>query len=50
MPVWNSREACAAAMTGPLDPGVGEAELDGAMRLGERVARLTLKMKRASTQ
>jgi hypothetical protein len=28
------------AMTGPLDAGVGEGELDSARRLGERVARL----------
>lgn len=44
--VW--AEVGAAAMTGPLDPGVSEAELDGARRLGERVARLSVKMKRAS--
>ena len=44
--VWG--EAGAAAMTGPLDPGVSEGELDGARRLGERVARLAAKMKRAS--
>jgi len=44
--VW--AEVGAAAMTGPLDPGVSEAELDGARRLGERVARLAVKMKRAS--
>jgi len=36
----------AAAMTGPLDPGVDEKELDAARRLGERVARLAKKMKR----
>ena len=41
--VWG--ESGAAAMTGPLDPGVGEGELDGARRLGERVARLAAKMK-----
>ncbi len=45
--VWG--EVGAAAMTGPLDPGVGEGELDAARRLGERVARLTAKLKRAST-
>jgi len=43
-------ELGAAAMTGPLDPGVDEkeldAELDAARRLGERVARLAKKMKR----
>jgi NAD(P)H dehydrogenase (quinone) len=37
--VW--AEAGAAAMTGPLDPGVGDSELDSARRLGERVAGLT---------
>ena len=36
--VWG--EVGAAAMTGPLDPGVSEGELDSARRLGERVARL----------
>ena len=41
--IW--AESGAAAITGPLDPGVGEAELDGARRLGERVARLATKMK-----
>jgi NAD(P)H dehydrogenase (quinone) len=41
--VW--AEVGAAAMTGPLDPGVGEGELDGARRLGERVARLAEKLK-----
>jgi NAD(P)H dehydrogenase (quinone) len=41
-------EVGAAAMTGPLDPGVSESELDGARRLGERVARLAVKIKRAS--
>ena len=40
--VW--AEAGASAMTGPLEPGVGEGELDGARRLGERVARLAKKM------
>lgn len=44
--VW--AEAGASAMTGPLDPGVGPAELDGAQRLGERVARLALKLKPAN--
>ena len=42
--VW--AELGAAAMTGPLDPGVGEGELDSARRLGERVARLTQKLHR----
>lgn len=41
--VW--AEAGAAAITGPLDPGVGEGELDGARRLGERVAALASKLK-----
>jgi 6-phosphogluconolactonase len=41
--IW--AESGAAAITGPLDPGVGDAELDGARRLGERVARLAAKMK-----
>jgi hypothetical protein len=44
--VW--AEVGAAAMTGPLDPGVSDSELDGARRLGERIARLAVKMKRAS--
>jgi NAD(P)H dehydrogenase (quinone) len=39
-------ELGATAMTGPLDPGVGEKELDAARRLGERIARLATKMKR----
>ena len=38
-------EIGATAMTGPLDPGVGESELDGARRLGQRVARVARKMK-----
>lgn len=46
--VWG--EVGAAAMTGPLDPGVSEGELDSARRLGERVARLAAKLKRAATQ
>jgi 6-phosphogluconolactonase len=41
--IW--AESGASAITGPLDPGVGEGELDGARRLGERVARLAAKMK-----
>jgi NAD(P)H dehydrogenase (quinone) len=45
--VW--AEAGAAAMTGPLDPGVGESELDSARRLGERVAQLAAKLRRAGT-
>lgn len=42
--VW--AEAGATATTGPTDPGVSEAEVDGARRLGERVARLSQKLKR----
>jgi NAD(P)H dehydrogenase (quinone) len=38
-------ELGATAMTGPLDPGVSEEELDGARRLGERVARLARKLR-----
>jgi NAD(P)H dehydrogenase (quinone) len=38
-------ELGATAMTGPLDPGVGEKELNGARLLGERIARLAAKMK-----
>ena len=41
--IW--AEPGSAAITGPLDPGVGEAELDGARLLGERIARLATKMK-----
>ena len=41
--IW--AESGAAAITGPLDPGVGEGELDGARRLGERVARIATRMK-----
>jgi len=41
--IW--AESGAAAITGPLDPGVGERELDGARRLGERVASLATRMK-----
>jgi NAD(P)H dehydrogenase (quinone) len=43
--VW--AEAGAAAMTGPLDPGVGSNELDAARRLGERVATLAKRLKTA---
>jgi NAD(P)H dehydrogenase (quinone) len=46
--VWG--EVGAAAMTGPLDPGVSEGELDSARRLGERIARLAAKLKRAGVQ
>ena len=41
--VW--AEAGAAAMTGPLDPGVSQSELDGAARLGKRIALLARKLK-----
>jgi hypothetical protein len=34
--VWG--EPGSAAMTGPLDPGVSDQELDGARRLGDRIA------------
>jgi hypothetical protein len=34
-----------SAMTGPLDPGISEGELDAARRLGERIARLAQRMK-----
>ncbi len=40
--IW--AESGAAAMTGPLDPGVSDKELDGARRLGQRVARLAKKL------
>ena len=38
-------EAGSSAMTGPLDPGVGDHELDAARRLGERIARVARKLK-----
>jgi NAD(P)H dehydrogenase (quinone) len=41
--VWG--EPGSAAMTGPLDPGVSEQELDAARRLGERIAGLVKKLK-----
>jgi multimeric flavodoxin WrbA len=41
--IWG--EPGAAAITGPLDLGVGEGELDGARRLGERIAHLAKEMK-----
>lgn len=43
--VW--AEVGAAAMTGPLDSGVSEGELDSARRLGERVAGLAVRLKQA---
>lgn len=36
--IWG--EIGATAMTGPLDPGIGDGEVDAARRLGERVARV----------
>jgi NAD(P)H dehydrogenase (quinone) len=44
--VW--AEIGATAMTGPLDPGISEHDLDAARRLGERVARLATKLKQGS--
>jgi NAD(P)H dehydrogenase (quinone) len=41
--IWG--ELGAAAMTRPLDPGVGKGELDSAQRLGERVAQVAKKIK-----
>jgi NAD(P)H dehydrogenase (quinone) len=41
--VWG--EPGSSAMTGPLDPGVSEQELDGARRLGARIAELVKKLK-----
>jgi NAD(P)H dehydrogenase (quinone) len=41
--IWG--EPGAAAMTGPLDLGVSQQELDAAIRLGERIARLAKKVK-----
>jgi multimeric flavodoxin WrbA len=43
--VWG--EVGAAAMTGPLDPGVNEGELDSARRLDERIAWLAQKLKQS---
>ena len=40
--VWG--EPGSAAMTGPLDPGVSEQELDTARRLGERIANLVKRL------
>lgn len=40
--VWG--EPGSSAMTGPLDPGVSEQELDAARRLGKRIATLTRKI------
>jgi NAD(P)H dehydrogenase (quinone) len=41
--IWG--EPGSAAMTGPLDLGVSDKELDAARRLGERIARLAKKVK-----
>jgi NAD(P)H dehydrogenase (quinone) len=41
--IWG--EIGSTAMTGPIDPGVGPAEIDGAHRLGDRIARLAKRMK-----
>jgi len=41
--IWG--EIGASAMTGPLDPGVGEGEIDSGRRLGERVARLAKRLR-----
>jgi NAD(P)H dehydrogenase (quinone) len=41
--VWG--EPGSSAMTGPLDPGVSEQELDSARRLGERIAGVVKKLK-----
>lgn len=44
--VWG--EPGSAAMTGPLDPGVSEPELDSARRLGKRIASLVKRLKTRS--
>jgi NAD(P)H dehydrogenase (quinone) len=41
--IWG--EAGASAMTGPLDPGVSEKELDAARRLGHRLATFAKKIR-----
>jgi len=41
--IWG--EIGSSAMTGPLDVGVGDGELDAARRLGDRVAQLAKKLK-----
>jgi len=41
--IW--AELGAAAMTGPLDPGISAEELDAAQRVGQRAARLAKKLK-----
>lgn len=42
--IWG--ELGVTAVTGPLDPGASEEELDQARRLGDRLARLAKKFKR----
>lgn len=42
--IWG--EPGSAAMTGPLDLGVSDKELDGARRLGQRIAQLSTKLRR----
>jgi multimeric flavodoxin WrbA len=37
-------EIGSTAMTGPIDPGIGAAEIDGAHRLGRRVAEVAAKL------
>ncbi len=41
--IW--AETGAGAMTGPIDPGISNKELKSALRLGERIAHLALKLK-----
>ncbi len=41
--IW--AESGAAAITGPIDSGISERELDGARRLGERVAGVAARLK-----
>jgi len=41
-------EIAAGAMTGPIDPRVGSAELDSARRLGERVASIVKRLQNAT--
>lgn len=40
--IWG--EVGSTAMTGPIDPGINEAEIDGARRLGRRVAEVAGKL------
>ena len=42
--IWG--EPGAAAVTGPLDPGISEQEQDAARNLGHRIAALAKKSKR----